>query len=305
MNNCLVTQLKGIVNDPSLSKLGVAEIKFKITNSSMKGLSIYLHEETRVTTDKNVQVFNDGGTQLYPSGKDFTLPVSGSAMFIKPDSINDVVVVSFYNKYTSVYILGSPGANTASQQPLESCHFTEDLNEYLDGGSGILDVSVFKESALQRLNVDSADTIFGDLSSLYGKEFKTALYLRTSDYSKNEVTGNIGSLLSGASDTLKDVSINAPGLVGDIADVGSLPMNVLRLSRTGVTGSLESFCEAWYNRGQANCFFEISAKNITLNGSPLGSGDVWYGEANLANGLLEISDFNNVIATYNGNTWSY
>lgn len=298
MNNCLITKLNGAVNDSSLHKLGVADVAFHITSASQRGLHLSLLEETKVTTDKSCSILNNSGSQEYASGTEFTLSTGNH--YVKPDTINDVVVVSIFNKYASVYRLGTnAGSYAEGIKLLESCDYMTKLASLQSTNGGEFDMDLMKQAVLSDIYINNATKITGKLSSLGGTEL-TNVRMTSDD---NGLTGNLSELQFASNCSQFNLNI-CPGITGHLTRLYGLPLTSMRFGMSKVEGVLEDYLAQWYSLSPSSISLTLTDK-ITFHGVPLPSA-MWAGSASKSGGVLTFKNASNVVlATYDGTSWTY
>lgn len=303
MSKCLVTYLKGVVNDDSLERLGVLKVKFKITSSSQKGLQLYLFAPCVVTASSNVEFYS--GTTLVETGTNYNVVTSG-AYWIKPASVDTYVTLDISEKATSVRWIGTSGTYECEDfSVVNGGSSLSILNEFAVTGGSTINLDMFKNSPLEQLYIYSGRRTSGDLSSLRSSAIRVLMM------NQQDGSGITGSLSDIVTNTLPGNVIvfgltNAEKVTGDIGSLSAYnKLNALSLSGcAGLTGSIESFLEGWY-QGTGSSIELVLPKNITLNGAALNSIG-WVGSAIKSNGLLTVLDgLGETRATYNGSTWTY
>lgn len=232
MANCLVTKLKGVVNNPNLLPIGYVRLHAK----SISGAYTAENAKLQITI-KNGETC----TISTPNGGYFALSFAGldtdrlATYTIKADSAveGSSTVVLFFanadydilisNKY-SIRILA--GSNTAKNV------VTGDIND-------------LKFSDSIELLIVNNDWV-GELSSLSNKQNLTQLNLEGTS-----VSGNINNLQSDTS--LTNITLNrANNIYGNIDDLGPLTslVSFFAADVAGISGTIEGFVAGQINSGK-------------------------------------------------------
>jgi hypothetical protein len=299
MSDCLVTKLKGVVSDPSLPILGACRIKFQVTSATMGGLYIGFRDAVEITTDKSVTILNASKVQEYPSGTSFT--IGSGAHFIKPDALNQFVIVTIYNKHI-INVIGTASVTEANGiELLADCTFLSALTQIWTNSGGKLNLNLLKNAPLLN-TIYSANLaeISGDIGSLAGRTINTIAI----SSANSTAIGDVGELTFKSD--ISSILINgAIGITGNLTDFYGYPLSVLSLQRTGVSGSLEEFLEQWYGLNKTSIALWLGI-NITFNGTSISQSGDFYGTATKSNGVITLKNANDVVlGTYDGNSWTY
>lgn len=297
-SDCIFKKLKGAVNNASLPIFGAGRIKFRTTSASMNGLYIVFNKSVNISTDKSVTILNGSKVQEYSSGTSFTL--GSGAHFVKPDTLDQDVVVTIYDKY-SVTVIGTAAAYEATGIELfEDCVFLTALTQIWTNSGGVLDFDILKDASNNTiLYAASLSKCHGNIGSLAGRSLSTL----SVSCLNSDATGDIGDLTFASG--LTSISVpKSKGIVGNLSDLYGFQLTSMSISNTGIGGVLESFLEQWY--GMTKTSINLGLPNtVTFNGSAMPS-DRWTGSASKSNGVLTLKDANNVIlGTYDGATWTY
>lgn len=303
MSECLVTYLRGVINDDSLERLGVLKIKFKITSSSQKGLQLYLFAPCTITANSAVEFYSD--STLIGTGTSHNVVTSG-AYWIKPVSVDTYVTLDISEKDISVRWIGTSGNYECEDfSVVNGGSSLSVLNEFAVTEGSTINIDMFKNSPLEQLYIYNGRKTSGSLSSLRSSAIRVLMM------NQQDGSGITGSLSDIINNTLPEnlVSLgltNAEKVTGDIGSLGDFnKLGILNLSGSaGITGSIESFLEGWY-QGTKESIELVLPRNITLNGTALNSIG-WVGSATKSNEVLTLKDgMNATRATYNGSVWSY
>lgn len=226
-NDCLVTKLKGVIDNDSLAKLG--SIKINATykeNATDNDLALLL----RATEPIKVIAKGNGCVATSIAGlanedKELTIPVGASyaTVYFK----NATYPIEITGKYNIVFI----------DQMSSSNIFTIDLEEVKYASS----LSAFTScKAVGDINVFENNQVIKDL-----------------DISDSEAIGNISALAS--CQNLETLRAARTAIDGDISSLSKLTSLIaLEIGNSNIEGSIESFVEGQYDNGR------ITANYITM-----------------------------------------
>ena len=212
---CLITKLKGIVNDDSLLKVGELMIQVKPLQDGNKALGLFYIS----SVDSQVRIIGDGyftdktlsenkGTILNFNAYD------NNYVYVNKGNLN----IAISNKYNFTNF-GLYGEGDASKQ-VDSTKLVFNFNDlaYTDG--------------LAVLNLQNAP-IIGDISSIKNT---TSLTILAS--TGGELTGNISALVNLRSVTMLDLSNNI-SIRGDISVLSNMSdLQTLYLNKCSVYGDI-------------------------------------------------------------------
>lgn len=297
-STCIFTKLKGEIIDQNLPILGACRIKFRTTSASMNGLYIVLARTVDIKTDNSVVILNGSKVQEYSSGTSFSL--SSGAHFIKPDTINEDVVVTFYDKYAILTIGTAAAVEANGIEMFGDCTFLTSLQQIWTNSGGVLDFDILKDAnALTVIYSSNLTQCSGNIGSLSGRSLSTL----SISCPNSDATGDIGELTF--ANTLGSVSLpKAKNITGSLTHFYGFQLTSLNIAKTSISGDLESFLEQWY--GLTKTTINMGMPNtVTFHGVPLPLED--YGcNASKSGGVLTLKDvYNVVLATYDGSTWTY
>lgn len=266
-SNCLVTKLKGVVDNSSLKKLGHAVYELK--NPSTETFYILEASKVGVIAEIRGAKFNSGhyGTQVID---DTHISVGANnigiqrATFKIKDIASANVEIEVYDKYSITQI----GYSIINLKDFDYSN----LN-FIPSSALIGDTSTLAKFVDLSVLQSSGGNLTGNISNLSGL---TDL-IRLSIVAAN-ITGNISSLSGLINLTELDLG-NCPEVHGDIAALGTLTsLNKLKLWHGSTiinqySGSLESFVAAQRANGRTVNSTGISdlygLDGVTFNGSPI------------------------------------
>lgn len=224
-NDCLVTKLKGVVNNDNLSRLGILTVKvaagtgFSVTN-------LFAFSEDTIITSEGVTI-NGGYSVIKSSGVSLTY------------NIGDTSGQIFVPKYKLRQISASDVANVD--------RMSFNLNEL----SPCTELRV----------IDVSDTSKGDLSSLHASK-DSIIEVKISAKTKvnTDITGSISNLAGSATlTTLNIVAANVEGNVEDLAtsiNLSSLIVATLLngnvVSSDKIVGDVLALCKGLYTNNSGN-----------------------------------------------------
>lgn len=329
MGNCLLTKMKGVIENNDLPKLGTAKFSFKVS-SGMSGLAIkFPLEEITIRTDKATSLSLLGGAVVSTGTIHVFTPadVAHANYSLLPSNVDEVVTVEIDNKYTSIISFGITSSANAKDVNLIDFDYCLALKSFVLRSGSIVNLDAFKaNTAITELLIANGAKTTGKLSSLAGNNFTQAFYLSQVDGSGitgslSDVIPHIGSgvtsfvitnapnvtgTLAGLATLTSLTNINISGctnITGNVSDLSPLSLTGITLSYcTGITGNIEDFLEAWYLKGVSN--INISLPNgVFFNGGSLGSAASC--SASVSNGVLTFKLGSTTKGTYDGTSWTY
>lgn len=262
-NNCLVTKLKGVVDNPNLPKLG--EITFKVLKGKQRELRISVSETITATiTDGVIKPTIDAATGettvsitpgevnilfLFPNeGKEATVKLSNKYAIIKwefpfviPSEMSHIDAIEF-------------DANQLAYSPLkgqisfmESRYTTGDIKEILKNQNGVNYFDIFMTS----------------------------------------ITGTTEDIANAIPSGLQRVSAGQSGLTGNIRDLAKYPSLFEVFGGSGVSGTVEEFgplfLAACNEAGVASANVHLSQMPVTYQ------GETFIGRVVVANGNWSVT----------------
>lgn len=241
MNKCLVTTLKGVVNDNNLRKLG----EFRFTKrAGIAATADSCFVSVSSIEDSTVEILNDGqfcqsgsGIPDTAAGKIKTFPAGSTYSFwVTPGSI-----VSIRSKYTITRL-----AHAYADFDLSELNYMTELKELICQFSGGLTGDIAELTKLSKLN-----------------------YLALPQATK--LTGNISALSSMTN--LTYIALNYSRLSGDIASLGTLTnLDTLSLGDSVITGNIEDLVSAQISAGRTSGTIAlpyIKATKLFYEGQPV------------------------------------
>lgn len=217
MGNCLVTKLAGIVNNPSLKKLGEIKVTSNLTSIGNSGDYIRVEgsADKPVTLKMETGYFRASKSSNDSIGAELTV---NSAMEIFPSTGEHVI--SVIPKYNIQWL-----QNVAVD--IDNLKFSKDLKTLILLSSSYGDISSLKDlMALTSLDVSNAK-VYGDISSL-----KDLTALTSFSLLNTQLSGNIASL--GTLTKLYFFELSSTDkIVGDVSSLKTLS----KLERFKITNS--------------------------------------------------------------------
>lgn len=227
MNECLITRLKGSVNDDSLPLLGTFVFLVKSTDSffSFGG------------TGCTIKIFNANG-ELVETAQDY--------IYKNSLGYNARVVVD--NKYNlkTISALNLSGSKLNTEDCVY-CNELTTLNCIMTGN--INDLSgLTKLVNMQLAEARGEGDLKGDISFISNFEttFKN-IYINTKN---NLVTGDVSVF---ANRDMSSITLFSTGIYGDVASFGkSVSANDLWIDKSGVSGAIEDLADAQLTNGRSS-----------------------------------------------------
>lgn len=239
MNNCLKTQLKSIVDNNNLQKLGILIVTINATENST------YQKEFQIACNADIKLKAKNGTFRTSIGNfsedrtEFTLTPSDGTINIRVNNANYSIEIS--NKYAITYLRRvTGGGNPIFSINLSELYCSDLTNLRFDNSSSIGDISNIKKAPiLQELNFAGCGNIKGDISSLnYASSLSDIQLTATS------ISGNVDSLvLTGLISFNIERCNNVTGNLSSIAKHKSIQS--VYVNSTGMSGSVEDFAEEW------------------------------------------------------------
>lgn len=281
MVQCLVTKLKGTVNNDSLPKIGELRIKFrKVSRPSVD--SQYLNLSTVGT--QSITIVGDGyfTDSTLSQNKGTTLSITGNNNIVYVSNTN--CEVSIPNKYNITDLnLGNNSKKIFNKE---------------------LDLDQLKCSPLNSINVPYVNLI-GGLDDLKNITSLMSIIMQGSN-----VTGNISSLKNLT--LLKTLNLSNTNVIGDLDNLkGITSLSSIILSNTNIAGDISSLSGLTLlnnlNLGNTNVIGDISSlQNLTslaslnlgcVNTMITGNIDIFKSFTKLSNLVLKYSKLSGDIAT--------
>lgn len=259
MAQCLVTKLKGTVNNNSLPKIGELRIKFrKVSSPSVD--SQYLN--LSIINTQSITIVGDGyfTDSTLSQNKGTTLSITGNNNIVYVSNTNcEVSIPNKYNitdlnlgnnskrifnkeldldqlKYSPLNSINAPYVNLIGG--LDSLKNITSLMSIIMQGSNVTgNISSLKNLTLLK-TLDLVNTnVIGDLDNLKGLTSLTSIYLNNTN-----IAGDISSL-SGLT-SLNNLSLGNTNAIGDISslqNLTSLASLNLGCVNTMITGNIDIF----------------------------------------------------------------
>lgn len=272
MENCLVTKLKGVVNNSDLKKLGVLKFEVDVTstNRSVKNMihcNINNHCKFKIVSGpEGGQIIKIGGSEALdvPKGTEFFLDNSLDIYYF---SKIGKYVIEITNKYditifeikhdVSILLDDMKYLSTLNRVFLQGEKVIGNFNDLLTSDMTYMN---FANNAADNQYV-SAETIVGDIAKIANTPMATFI----SGYC-NGITGNLSSLSSHS--TLSTFVINGNNkITGKISDITGIPhlSNFQCAGNKLITGSLADFLDNGQLRNPELKILNVSGTNIVKN----------------------------------------
>lgn len=272
MNNCLVTKLKGVVNNDSILKLG--EVKISFADKGSGSFSVYYDEDADLEIE-GASFKNEENTVLGNTMK----AIAGAQTKVFPTS--RPCMISLFNKYAITKINSSGNGFDVDLAQLLQCKrmtsvllnetqvhgninglsLMSNLSEIgfnTTGVSGDLS-SLPHTTQLTYLNLGNTK-VSGDISAIAGNKGLTSLIV-----SNTKISGDVSVL----SDLTKLTTFSAYSnkLSGNIKALGRLTkLSEINFGGTLVTGDVKELGSALHSNGKVSGTFQLVLNDrITYN----------------------------------------
>ena len=274
MNNCLVTKLKGVVNNDSILKLG--EVKISFADKGSASFSVYYDEEADLGIE-GASFKNEENTVLGNTMK----ASAGAQTKVFPTS--RPCMISLFNKYAITKINSSGnGFDVDLAQFLQCKRMTSVLLNETQVHGNIDGLSLM--SNLSEIGFNTTD-VSGNLSSLSHMTQLTYLNFGNTKVSGDisVIAGNKGlkSLIVSNTNISGDVSVLSDlteltlfsaysnNLSGNIKTLGRLTkLSEINFGGTLVTGDVKELGSAMHSNGKVSGTFQLVLNDrITYNGA--------------------------------------
>ena len=270
MENCLVTKLKGVINNSNLKKLGV--LRFEVDVTSIKrtnrihcNINNYC-KFTIVSGPKDGQIVKAGSSEALdiPKGTEFFLDNSLDIYYFSKIGKYVIEITNKYNitifKIThdvSILLDDMKYFNTLQEIELTGKNVIGNFNDL-----PISNMTYMKlNNKIDNINFVSAGTIVGDISKIANTSMATII-LENCD----GITGDLSSLSSHS--TLNTISISrSRKITGKISDITSIPhlSNFQCSDNKLITGSLADFLDNGQLRNPELKILIVRNTNIIKN----------------------------------------
>jgi len=272
MGNCLVTKLKGIVDNDNLKKFGVLTLNIAEADSGGNRLVISGQVTGKARIIGNGHFTNTGST-FDPSGDigtEVNIPFQGW-------SSNGNYKIEIDDKYNL-----SGTFNSGNSQSL-------DLSDLM------------YNTAFTRFTMKGCE---GDIIALINKNPLLTTVICNNTENPSKVYGNLGDL---ESVNITNLNLSYSGITGNLDDFKSVNITNLDLSYSGITGAIERYAERVYNNiPDGGNYVILVPATVTLNNRPVGINDFTaYIRKN--GSILTLTNISGTttFATYDGENWTY
>ena len=273
MENCLVTKLKGVVNNSDLKKLGVLRFEVDVKSVDRNTVNI-IHcninnycKFTIVSGPEGGQIIKVGISEALdaPKGTEFFLDNSLDAYYFSKIGKYVIEITNKYNITTfriksgnvSILLNDMKYFNTLQEIELTGKNVIGNFNDL-----PISDMTYMKfDNKIDNIQYVSAKTIVGDISKIANTPMVTFI----SEYCDG-ITGDLSSLSSHS--TLNTFVINnSHEITGKISDITNIPhlSNFQCDGNKLITGSLADFLDNGQLRNPELKILVVSGTNIVKN----------------------------------------
>ena len=224
MGNCLVTKLKGSVNDESLRRLG--EMKLHVDSVSNSVIfSLNLDADVTIRIVGNGYFVSNDNTNL---GKTIATK-NYDNKDIKANGSNFDVFISNKDTIKGIYL-------TNVVFDLSELAYCTSLTVFVDWNTPSIltgDISIFKNlKNLINIHIEGSKQITGQLSDIAGMTNLTTLSLPSPN-----ITGQLSDIAGMTN--LTTLSLPSPNITGQLSDIAGLTnLTTLYLSSPNITGQL-------------------------------------------------------------------
>lgn len=296
-NDCLVTKLKGSVDNANLSVLGMFRVKFTPngTAGASDELTLIVSEDTTIKIEGGT--FNDGNTsKLIPANT------------VTKILTNNVESTIFIPKYNVTAISNLNGKTKPNFSDLD----------YLGNGNlvgfnvedGIGSITSFENVSINNFKIRSiSSTLSGDLTGIniagnlevHSPNLQGTVVLKNTNGDINTMQSNVVSDFSQLS-TPSITKIRGRGK-GNVLNLISSSIQQIELYGTDVVGTTESVVEKLYDLGvtSGTITFKVYSTSVTLNGVKVPGTAMSIHCGN----TMQVYNGEYVVATYDGSTWTY
>jgi hypothetical protein len=251
-NDCLVTKLKGVVDNDNLSKLGVLQYEVYVDNGKAFGIKCANAGESVITLKNATVASVVRGTVIDSTHVSIGVEGQSGNTFVTINENISSVIVEVSNKYNITY-LGDTGIKAIKGGLAETDYLSELAKLCLNNYGSDSNLSAFANAkytdSLKLLYIDnSGGKMSGDISSL--SIFKNLQNFRCTN--NTAINGNILSF-----DTLTDLA-------------------ALNIDGTRISGTVEEFVAAQRTAGRTTGSIQLgyTMALVTYNGLPItGSSD--------------------------------
>ena len=270
MENCLVTKLKGVVNNSNLKKIGV--LRFEVDVKSINRTNI-IHSNindyckfTIVSGPENGQIVKAGSSEALdvPKGTEFFLDNSADAYYFSKIGKYVIEITNKYNitkfeikHHISILLNDMKYLSILDRVSLTGEKVVGNFNDLLTSYM----IYMRLDNTIDNVQYISAETIVGDISKIANTPIVTFILECC-----NGITGDLSSLNSHS--TLNTLVINNMNkITGKISDIASIPhlSNFQCAGNKLITGSLADFLDNGQLRNPELKMLVVTGTNIVKN----------------------------------------
>lgn len=262
MGNCLVTKLKGVVDNPDLEKIGT--LRFELTVSESSKHTNYFHSDKKNTCKFSIISGPEGGTVMRVDpvngdvnyGTEFFLDASYDVYYF---SVPGVYVIEITNKY-NITALKAYGHIKIDTYDIKYCPLRE-INLIGSNATGSFS-DLVSISDLIDLRIESTP-IAGDISDINKNQNFKSLIAFHNEY----ITGDLSSI-SGHQSLSTFATNGSNNITGKLSDIVNIPKlsNFQIQGNVNVTGSLADLLDNGQLRNpELSILVVIGCTGITRN----------------------------------------
>jgi hypothetical protein len=279
MGNCLVTKLKGTVDNPNLEKLGVWEFEVQALESPTNASQWFNFIDSNEGTI-TAEIIGDGhfiwqwsyAEDGYDAGKIIEMQhptgIVGKTGSGNVYLSNGNYKVRISNKYNINILTSAECIKAIELDKLAYSHITQ-FNER--GGVVNGNIDVLKD--VPSLNLRIRGNMYGTLEKLMNTGRTSLIAFSSGADRRIDITGDIHSVVNSPNVQVLDVGYNS-GIYGDISYLGycTALTDAYVFVGTSVSGSIESMIARFRLQGKTTGTLNTQTygnKQVTFNGQPL------------------------------------
>ena len=224
MENCLVTKLKGVINNSNLKKLGVLRFevdvksikrtnrihsninnhcKFKIVSGPEDGQIVKVGSSEALDVPKGTEFFLDNSIDTYYFSKigKYVIEITNKYNITTFKITHDVSIllddIKYFNTLQIIELTGKNIIGNFNDLPISNMTYMKldnriDIIQYVSAGTIVGDISKIANTSMATIILENCDGITGDLSSLSSHSTLNTLSISRS----RKITGKISDITS-------------------------------------------------------------------------------------------------------------
>ena len=224
MENCLVTKLKGVVNNSNLKKIGVLRFevdvksirrtnnihsninhhcKFKIVSGPEDGQIVKAGSSEALDIPKGTEFFLDNSIDTYYFSKigKYVIEITNKYNITTFKITHDVSILlddmKYFNTLQVIELTGKNVIGNFNDLPISNMTYMKldnriDIIQYVSAGTIVGDISKIANTSMATIILENCDGITGDLSSLSSHSTLNTLVINRS----RKITGKISDITS-------------------------------------------------------------------------------------------------------------